>query len=209
MEKWFLKDVVIAITAEVKDMQKELNLVWDHLLSAFSDEALPPNSEVYDQLLEKIDQLALIPHSPGENPRLENEISGSTYDFIVGDKKETISFNFEDGACSINEISSEGIIYPFTFGRGQWKLFETNKPGTNLIPHSGANLRFLAPFKVAGAYNWQGENTLQLSLRYIESPHSEYYTFEFTGDNVTLSHTSSRNRDGNTPILYGKKTSNK
>ncbi len=37
------QDAVIAITANTSDMQAELNLVWDHLLPAFSDSALPEN----------------------------------------------------------------------------------------------------------------------------------------------------------------------
>lgn len=35
-------DAVIAITADTRDMQAELNVVWDKLLSAFHPDALPP-----------------------------------------------------------------------------------------------------------------------------------------------------------------------
>jgi CubicO group peptidase (beta-lactamase class C family) len=36
-------DAVIAITADTRDMQAELNVVWDHLLPAFHPDTLPPN----------------------------------------------------------------------------------------------------------------------------------------------------------------------
>ncbi len=39
------QDAVIAITALTGDMQSELNVVWDVLLPAFTDEKLPENSE--------------------------------------------------------------------------------------------------------------------------------------------------------------------
>ncbi len=39
------QDAVIVITADTKDMQAELNVVWDHLLPAFTTKALPANAE--------------------------------------------------------------------------------------------------------------------------------------------------------------------
>ena len=38
------QDAVIAITADTKDMQAELNVVWDQLLPAFQKDALPANA---------------------------------------------------------------------------------------------------------------------------------------------------------------------
>lgn len=38
------QDAVIAITADTRDMQAELNVVWDHLLSAFQSAPLPANT---------------------------------------------------------------------------------------------------------------------------------------------------------------------
>ncbi len=37
------QDAVIAITADTRDMQAELNVVWEHLLPAFKNKALPRN----------------------------------------------------------------------------------------------------------------------------------------------------------------------
>ena len=37
------QDAVVAITADTRDMQGELNVVWDHLLAAFHDAPLPEN----------------------------------------------------------------------------------------------------------------------------------------------------------------------
>jgi CubicO group peptidase (beta-lactamase class C family) len=39
------QDAVVAITADTKDMQGELNLVWDLLLPGLQKEALPPNAD--------------------------------------------------------------------------------------------------------------------------------------------------------------------
>jgi len=39
---------------------------------------------------------------------------------------------------------------------------------------------------VAGSYGWKDENTLELVLRYIESPHTETITCKFDKKNISL-----------------------
>jgi CubicO group peptidase (beta-lactamase class C family) len=52
------KDAVIAITANTASMPQELNIVWDHLLPAFSDEkVLPENAQAQNELQETIKAL--------------------------------------------------------------------------------------------------------------------------------------------------------
>jgi CubicO group peptidase (beta-lactamase class C family) len=51
------QDAVIAITANTGDMQSELNLVWDFLLPAFSDQTLPENPDEQAKLQETLGKL--------------------------------------------------------------------------------------------------------------------------------------------------------
>lgn len=51
------QDAVLAITANTGDMQGELNLVWEHLLPAFSDMPLPENPDGQAKLKNTIEQL--------------------------------------------------------------------------------------------------------------------------------------------------------
>lgn len=53
------QDVVIAITADTKDMQAELNVVWDKLLPAFQASALPNNTEEAAKLKQLLQTLAV------------------------------------------------------------------------------------------------------------------------------------------------------
>ncbi|MDB6172820.1 MAG: flp 1 [Chthoniobacteraceae bacterium] len=46
------EDAVIAITADTRDMQAELNVVWDKLLPAFHPAPLPPNSDEVASLMQ-------------------------------------------------------------------------------------------------------------------------------------------------------------
>ena len=53
------QDAVVAITADTKDMQAELNLVWDKLLPAFQKDALSENADETARLKQTIADLAV------------------------------------------------------------------------------------------------------------------------------------------------------
>lgn len=53
------QDAVIAITADTKDMQAELNVVWDKLLPAFQPSALPANADEQATLKHLLESLAV------------------------------------------------------------------------------------------------------------------------------------------------------
>lgn len=51
------QDAVIAITANARSMQGQLNLVWEHLLEAFHDRPLPADVDAYSRLQEIVANL--------------------------------------------------------------------------------------------------------------------------------------------------------
>lgn len=53
------RDTVIAITADTRDMQAELNVVWDKLLPALKSESLPANPEASRKLAAELEKLAV------------------------------------------------------------------------------------------------------------------------------------------------------
>ena len=53
------QDAVIVITADTKDMQAELNVVWDKLLPAFHTAALPANTDEEGRLKTTLANLAV------------------------------------------------------------------------------------------------------------------------------------------------------
>ena len=58
-------DAVVAITADTKDMQGELNLVWDKLLPAFQKDPLPANADEAAKMAQTIANLAVpVAHVP-------------------------------------------------------------------------------------------------------------------------------------------------
>ena len=53
------QDAVIAITADAKDMQAELNIVWEKLLPAFQKDALPEAADEQEKLKQTLAALAV------------------------------------------------------------------------------------------------------------------------------------------------------
>lgn len=199
------KNAVVVLTAEAHDMQKEFNLVWDHLLPGMKDEAIEIDESIDRHLSARIDELKLSPPKSDSNPDKETEISDATYLFEGENAKKEISFIFDKNGSCITIFKTDQIEEAIHFGEGKWVIGETSMPVPNLLPQPDDNMEDLLPFIVAGAYRWIEANTLELNLRYIESPHTEYYTFIFEENVVTLKEGNSRNRNRNPLITKGNK----
>jgi CubicO group peptidase (beta-lactamase class C family) len=62
------QDAVIAITADTRDMQAELNVVWDHLLSAFQSAPFPANAAAEAKLKQTLASLEVKTPSSSQKP---------------------------------------------------------------------------------------------------------------------------------------------
>ena len=72
------QDAVLAITADCKDMQGELNVVWDYLLPAFHDKSLPEDSTEQTRLREAIATLEVKPGHVANVLKLPRSPAAST-----------------------------------------------------------------------------------------------------------------------------------
>jgi CubicO group peptidase (beta-lactamase class C family) len=167
------EDAVIAINAETPDMQDEINLVWSYLLPGIQTGKLEENAQATADLKQKLSSLALPNLANGKDSALAGEISGKTFILAPNPKNlESLTFSFSNNECHVTEITNKST-YEITFGSGTWRTGETNKPGPSLLEGAHTNTAFLYPAKIAASYTWIDKNTLELVLRYIESPHSE------------------------------------
>ena len=94
--------------------------------------------------------------------------------------------------------------YSLAFGAGKWITGETTKRGPNLVRLARAHFAGLPPAMVAAGYGWKDENTLELVLRYIESPHTETITCKFDKNDVTATVTYSNDFGRAQPALVGR-----
>jgi len=190
------QDAVVVITSETANMQDELNLVWTYLLPAFRKGKLPDNTQDEMMLKQKLSSLSLSPGQPSTDPPLAATISSKTYQTEPNDMNvNEMAFGFDQGRCTL-QLRTKDSTYRIVAGNGKWILGETRLAGTppSLIrPSTGPYFDF-GPVKTAVSYSWQDENDLVLTVRYIESPHTDLLLCHFEADKVTLSFDGSLNR---------------
>ncbi len=179
------KDAVVIITSESTNLQSELNLVWQYLLPGFHDGKLSGDSKSLEALKQKIASLSL-PLGEKTNSKLESQIAGKSYEIASATSAIRIArVNFKNGICQLT-LNTDSINYDLQFGSGKWVAGQTTRFGPYLAGRARGNRIGLPPFKVEGNYQWKDEKTLELVLRYIESPHKETFTFIFDGDDVSI-----------------------
>jgi len=200
---WPEQDAVIAITAETGDMQGEINLVWDHLFPAFqNNNKLPVDSKTQAALKQKLSVLAL--PLPAKGQLVKRSVSGNAYSMLSNGKNiKTISFSLKDNVYTV-AIRDDKSIYNIPFGRGNWKSTETTRRGPSLVAQAKGHFEGLPPTKVVGSYIWKNDSTLELTLRYIESPHTERMTCRFDGTIISIETQHSFNPNAKIPVLTGE-----
>jgi CubicO group peptidase (beta-lactamase class C family) len=180
------QDAVIAITAETGNMQDELNLIWTHLLPAIKTGKLPENASLSGMLNKRLTSLALPLPATGNGSSFISQISGRT--FVFEDNEihlKKMKLQFTDNKCQVS-MGIDTSRYIFSFGNGQWIPGETSMPCPNLLLRAKAHHAGLAPDKVEGSFGWKDDNTLELVLRYIESPHTETIDCKFDKDKISV-----------------------
>ena len=194
------QDAVIAIQAETPNMQDEINLVWKYLLPAIKDGKLPENITMSDKLKQRLSALALPLPTKGVDSPVASRVSQKVYTFKPNDLNfESLSFNFMEDMCHVT-LNSGNKDYNLTFGAGKWIGGETSLPGPNLLKLAKAHNVGFPPEKVFCCFTWKDENTLELVLRYIESPHSEKITCRFDGKNLSVDIQYSTVRGASKPV---------
>jgi len=194
------KDAVIAIQAESPDMQNEINLVWKYLLPAIKDGKLPENIAMSEKLKQRLSSLALSLPTKGVDSPVASRVSQKIYTFKPNDLNfESLSFNFMEDMCDVT-LHSGNTEYYLAFGAGKWIGGETSLPGPNLLKLAKAQNAGFPPEKVFGCFTWKDENTLELVLRYIESPHTEKITCRFDGKKMSADIQYSNVHEATKPI---------
>ena len=183
------QDAVVAITANAGNMQKEIDMVWEHLLPAIHSGQLPVDQEAESTLRKTLSSLEL-PPAKGSASSLESQFSTETT-FVMDNSDVIMSLRFGGDVCYLS-MKDGAVVDSYEFGRETWKDGETTRPCAYIVP-SASNFAGLPAFKVSGSYCWNNEQTLSLILRYIESPHYENLTLHFDGEQIIATFANSIN----------------
>ncbi len=171
------QDVVVAINSGQGDMQKTLNLLWEHLLPALSDQPLPANPAAASALAEKMKRLSHDPVAGEATSPLASKINGRTFTF---DKNSTdlqsVTFQLEGDAPSVTLLTTRGKqCYHFACGHWFTQTIHYEKLG---LPAASTT----ADQPVAASAAWTKPNQLTLQAWLTATPFRIDMQFHFADD---------------------------
>ncbi|KAE9133831.1 hypothetical protein PF010_g2674 [Phytophthora fragariae] len=167
------QDAVLAITSGANDMQAVLNAVWEHLLPATGPDPLSPERDMQQKLDDQLQKLILHPPQQQAKSPLEQTISGKTYQLEENDLQLT-SFAVEISGNSADvRFGSHSGDHVIHCGREEWV------EGTSRLLQGKETI-------VLASFTWQKPDTLELCLRFVETPFSITSSIRFNGNELVL-----------------------
>jgi len=183
------QDAVVIMTGESKDLQGELDLVWQHLLPAMQDKPLAADETGLAKLRQALFSLALNPPKAQPSSPVVTKISGKTFK-LDANNLGIVSVGFQSGEKSfVFTAQTNEATHSIAHGIESWHRGETQMPGTppRIITGNPPEKNY----KVAASATWTDEHTLELTWRYVETPHHDSVTCRFDGDQIAISFLSS------------------
>ncbi|MFT3936636.1 MAG: serine hydrolase [Chitinophagaceae bacterium] len=188
-------DAVLAVTSESWDMQKSMTTIWENLLPAITDHALPEDKTEMTALQNDLKALVLPVVKGNTASALANQYNGKT--FKVEENNfgvNSIRFDFSKNKCSFITTTAKETN-TMQFGWENWMLNNETRLYTFLLPG-----RLHVPSKMAGTATWINDNTLQLNARFVEAMHGDKITCQFDGDKVSISFLNSVSENSKTDL---------
>ncbi|PQV65190.1 CubicO group peptidase, beta-lactamase class C family [Abditibacterium utsteinense] len=168
------QDAVLSITSNVGDMGAVLNLVWEHLLPAFSAAPLPNDEIAFQQLSGKLAQLEIAAPRDEITAEAASKISGKTFHFDPNEQ-DIRSIRFDFAAQATLTIEDAQGTHRVICGLNQWHSENTtwlqNRMWPRREPHQSWRL------SARGA--WTDAETFAIKLCFDETPFSPLLTCQF------------------------------
>ena len=196
------QQTVIAMNSETNGMQDVLDLVWEHLLPAIQEHALPEDQAQLQPLQKTLADLSLPPVKGQAVPSTAARVGGKTFKLAENALGLTsVALTFSD-AAGVATFGTAVGNHAITVGLGQWERGQTSLPGTPPRLISGGAPPKGTAFKVAASGAWKDENTFEMLWRYYETPHHDTVVFHFEGDKLSVKFTASIGKEAR-PVLEG------
>ncbi len=162
------QDAVLIITSESQDLPDDLNQVWENLLPAFQAKALPKNPKAFAALKAfNASRQLEAPVSSQANKPLNTEmiLDKNPFDFA----KMALKSNGDAATLTISTKDSSN--HTFKLGFRTWGIGKSNLVGPYMLRAARVDLAKKAPFDYAGSYRILDDQSIEITLRYFESPH--------------------------------------
>jgi len=176
------QDAVLAVTGQSPDMQKSMNVLWDHLLPGIQTGVLPEDPATGVQLKKDLASLSLPVAKGGARSALAGQYQNKKWALAENDLGvQTLQLDFTDKSCSLS-VGTSGAAARLEFGWEQWVLNDRRESYV-----FKARDLFPMPSRMAGTATWIDEHTLQLNVRFVEAIFGDRITCVFDGDTMAVS----------------------
>jgi CubicO group peptidase (beta-lactamase class C family) len=173
-------DAVLAITSGTSDMAGVMDAVWQHLLPALHERALPANAAGDTRLKARLASLSLPLQSGAPSAALAADVSKRKYSFEsneLGIVSASIDFSTPDPSITFVDADGEHVI---ACGTNHWLRGYTSfqKRISNVFDneHQG----------IAGSCAWTGDHTFVAKLCFDETPYTLTSRFTFERDRLLI-----------------------
>lgn len=199
------QDAVIAVTSQVKNMRRILQLVWQHLLPGMFDHSLRRNEDLDEFLISRLNSLSIPnPFFTDEDKITPLKNTSRKFTFDTNEQNiEEMSFVFDEvGDCKLT-VKIAGTAYDYPFGLDTWRYGSTERPGPYFL-NPRRNPAGLSPFTVSGYYSWTNPDELKLHLLYITESQYETYVCKFKDEQVSIEISNSMQSDEKPVSITGQ-----
>jgi CubicO group peptidase (beta-lactamase class C family) len=177
---------VLALTTETADMAGVYDLVWEHVLPALEGTTTPDSDAALAAELGAAElEPPTTPVEPGVTPAARYRLDENPLGFR--------SLVVSTGAECVVTLEHDGGSSTVRCGWDAWIEGVLDMPGT---PIEFYRVRALRPARIAARAAWRAPDTLELTWRYVETPHGHRIACRFEGDRVTIVATPSMAFDG-------------
>lgn len=188
-------DAVIALTSATNDMQAVMNLVWDRIVPAFRDGALPPDPEADRRLRDRLAGLVLPVQGGAMAGAPAVSLPTGTYAFDANsDYLESLRIEpAAPGSGVVLAARIAGIDQRLACGEGAWRL------GRIALGPDASE-----PVALSGA--WTAPDTFTVKVCRYRTPFCATYAMHFSGRNLAIDRSVNVDLKGDLapPPLLGK-----
>lgn len=177
--------LVIAVTSETSNMQAIMDNMWDHILPAIKGNELPDDKSNQAKLRQRLGNLALKIPVAENYSSLIPDINGKSFKIDTNEMNiSQVTFSFSPDACKVTLENDKGK-HDILCGLGKWKdgFTDMSIAPVKLVP---TPVPGETKTRVAASATWLERNTLELTLRYIETAHYEKVRYTFSGTGVKI-----------------------
>jgi CubicO group peptidase (beta-lactamase class C family) len=190
------QEAVIVITAESQDLQGAIDLVWEYLLPAMRSGAGVSGKQETVALKRVLGNLA-VPRIAGQPaPPIADSLANRVF-HMAGNALGIDSLVILHARDSCTLLFRYGNLrQKISFGATRWMYGATELPGPSLLRGRMPQGIGKDAWKVAGACRWKDAETLELSLKYLETPHTMTIECRLSGRRIELTaHPSNTGHD--------------